>query len=268
MKFVIGYKKKWEETFSFQKIIYSEKDKYFNYKKNNELSICKLRKLLDEKNNFEEWNSEGMNLFDVNAFYIGSVNEIIIPNAILQSPFLNLHKSFEYNLAFIGTTIGHELIHAFDDEGSKLDEKGNYYNWWTKKDKEEYLKKQKEVIKKYEKMASQDKIKLDGKLSLGENIADMFGLLLCEDVLEKYLLEKKIFGEKQDPYFKRFFTYYSISWKNKMNYKYLKNRLLNDVHSLSKYRVNGVLSNSPRFQKVFEMNKSNSMFNDDFIDIW
>ena len=268
IKFVIGYKNKWKEETDYNKIIFLPDDKYLNYKKFIEISLSNINKELKKTNDHSIWSNNGVNLYDVNAFYNGMSNELIIPNAILQPPFLDLSKSFEYNLAFIGSTLGHELIHAFDDEGCKLDDLGNYNNWWTLTDKKEYEKKQKEIIIKYEKMAKLDNIQLDGKLSLGENIADIYGVLICEEVLENELIKQNILGKEQITHFKQFYEYYSSSWKNKINNHSLHDRILNDVHSLSKYRVNGVLQNSKKFQSIYAFTEQNKMFNNTFIEIW
>jgi len=268
IKFVIGYKDKWKEDYNYTKLIYSSNDKYGNYKKFVQLVLLNVNKELKKTNDHSVWVDNGVNLFDVNAYYNGMSNELIIPNAILQPPFLDLSKSFEYNLAFIGSTLGHELIHAFDDEGCKLNELGNFNNWWTLTDKKEYEKKQKEIIIKYEKMAKLDNIHLDGKLSLGENIADIYGVLICEEVLENELIEKNILGKEQIAHFKQFYEYYCSSWKNKINSNSLNDRILNDVHSLSKYRVNGVLQNSKKFQSIYAFTEKDNMFNNTFIEIW
>jgi putative endopeptidase len=268
INFVIGYKNKWKEEKEYDKLIFSINDKYGNYKKFIGIYLSNINKELNETNKNNVWVNNGVNLYDVNAYYNGMSNELIIPNAILQPPFLDLSKSFEYNLAFIGSTLGHELIHAFDDEGCKLDDLGNYDNWWTLTDKKEYEKKQKEIIIKYEKMAKLDNIHLDGKLSLGENIADIYGVLICEEVLEKELIQQNILGKDQISHFKQFYEYYSSSWRNKINNKSLHDRILNDVHSLSKYRVNGVLQNSKKFQSIYGLNEENNMFNNTFIEIW
>ena len=268
IKFVIGYKEKWKEEKNYNKLIFLPNDKYSNYKSYIKISLSTINEELEKTNDNNIWINNGINLYDVNAFYNGMNNELIIPNAILQPPFLDLKKPFEYNLAFIGSTLGHELIHAFDDEGCKLDELGNFNNWWSISDKKEYEKKQKEIITKYEKIAKLDNINLDGKLSLGENIADIYGVLICEEVLENKLIQENIIGKKQEYYFKEFYKYYSSSWKNKTNNKSLRDRILNDVHSLSKYRVNAVLQNSKRFQSIYALTEGDNMFNNKFIEIW
>lgn len=268
INFVIGYNNNWYEENEYRDIIFSRDDKYGNYKKFVEIMLVRIKKRLKEKNNKTIWKNNGVNLYDVNAYYNGINNELIIPNAYLQPPFLDLSKSFEYNLSHIGTTLGHELIHAFDDEGCKLDEYGNYNNWWSKKDKEEYVKKQKTIISHYEKICKKDNVTINGQLVLGENIADIYGVSICEEVLENELLEKKITGNEQDKYFKDFYENYCYSWKSKVNKTHSSNLLMNDVHSLSKYRVNCVLQNSKRFQHIYSIEKTDDMYNDIFIDIW
>jgi len=268
VKFVIGHKTKWSEENYYSKIVFSPTDYYGNYKKYIEILLSRIKIELDEKQDLTIWKNNGINLYDVNAFYNGHTNELTIPNAYLQPPFVDLSKSFEYNLAHVGTTLGHELIHAFDDEGCKLDEKGNYHNWWTKKDKEEYIKKQKMIVTQYEEMSKKDNVSLNGNLVLGENIADIYGFGICEEVLHDELVKKNILGEDQRKYFKDFFENYCYSWKSKLNNTHFKNVLMNDVHSLAKYRVNGVLMNSKYFQRIYSFEESDSMYNNFFIDIW
>jgi putative endopeptidase len=120
----------------------------------------------------------------------------------------------------------------------------------------------------YEEMSKKDNVSLNGNLVLGENIADIYGFGICEEVLHDELVKKNILGEEQRKYFKDFFENYCYSWKSKLNNTHFKNVLMNDVHSLAKYRVNGVLKNSKYFQRIYSFEESDSMYNNFFIDIW
>ena len=154
------------------------------------------------------------------------------------------------------------MIHAFDDDGYYYDENGIYIpnGWWHKNDTSTYERKQKIIIKLYEDSAKLDNLKVDGKLTLTENIADIGGFLLTEDVLINYLNEKGIYGARQDKYLKEFYISYARNWRSNQNIKFFRKKLNEDEHSYSKYRVNCVLSNSKNFQRVFNINPGNGMY--------
>jgi predicted metalloendopeptidase len=204
--------------------------------------------------------NEEQNVFDVNAHYNGSENELIIPNAILQSPYVKLDKDISYNLANIGFIIAHEMIHGFDKLGCQFDENGDMNNWWTKEDATNYKKLQAEIIEQYETMAKRDGIKLNGELTISENIADSSALQFVEDVLEDYLIERDIFGKNQEKYFKDLYYNYAKQWRTLLNIKQLKNITLLDTHSLTNYRVNCVLVRSERFRQIFDIKPGDGMY--------
>jgi len=204
--------------------------------------------------------------FDVNASYNNSKNELIIPNAILQSPFVDLNKSMAYNMANIGSIIGHEIMHAFDDDGCKFNEKGEYGNWWSLEDLRVYKEKQKSIIKHYEIMAKRDKLKMDNKLTLGENLADIGGFLNAEKTFIEYLIETGYTGEKFDQQMRDFYTFYAKEWRTINKPKFVP-FLLKDSHSLAKYRVNSVLSLSPHFHRIFGIENGNKLYSDTAISL-
>jgi len=223
------------------------------------------------ENNSYWIKSEEMNVYDVNAFYINTKNEFILPNAILQRPFIDLTKKFSYNLAYIGFIIAHEIIHGFDVHGSSFDENGifNPMGWWTKEDIENYKLLQDDVMEHYIALANKDGIKLNARLTLNENIADISAMNLIEDVLENYLFEQNIFGEKQEEYFKDLYRNYAEQWRSVSRTKQIRNRLLTDQHSLSKYRVNCVLMRSKRFNTIFNITQKDGMFfSENINEIW
>ena len=201
-----------------------------------------------------------MNVFDVNAFYNNVKNEFILPNAILQKPFVDISKKISYNLAYIGFIIAHEMVHGFDSEGCLFDETGKLNYWWTKDDYNKYKHLQKDVVEHYEALAKKDGVKLDGHQTLDENIADISALHIIEDTLEMYLIDNNIFGEKQTPYFIELYQNYARHWRSVIKPKQITNNLLLDQHSLSKYRVNCVLMRSKRFAQVFNIGDSDGMY--------
>ena len=138
---------------------------------------------------WEHFKITGTQSYIVNAFYTPTSNSIYIPLAYLQPPFIDLkERGLEYNLAFIGYTIAHELSHCFDANGSKFDENGNLHDWWTKNDKLEYQKKIKDVINQYETFAKRDGIEFDAAIGVSESLADISGMSLIEEYLRDVLV--------------------------------------------------------------------------------
>jgi putative endopeptidase len=257
----IGYREKWDPDPDCEFIEYDafgNNQKYVNwYFDQYKAKLVKGVLSEDQK----RWkNMDEMTVFTVNAYYNNTKNEIILPNAILQKPFLDITKPLSHNLAFIGFIIGHELVHAFDSQGSLYDEKGLFHYWWTKEDRSQYSLLQKDVINHYEALAKKDGHKLDGNLTLDENIADISALNIIEDTLETYLIEQNIFGEKQTAFFKDLYYNYAKQWRAIIKPKQLKQLLMTDQHSLAKYRVNCVLMRSKRFNQIFNIRKGDEMF--------
>jgi predicted metalloendopeptidase len=268
MTIIVGYKEHWEPD---PDLDYSSIDSWGNYILFNEWSTNRDINLVGKKIKSKNvWiQMEDQNVYDINAYYNSLENELIFPNAILQPPFVDTEKDLAYNLASIGTSIGHEMIHAFDDDGYYYDENGIYIpgGWWHENDAKVYEEKQKKIIKLYEESGKLDNLKVDGKLTLTENIADIGGFLLTEDVLINYLNEKGIYGERQDKYLKEFYINYARNWRSNQNIQFFRKKLNEDEHSYSKYRVNCVLSNSKNFQRVFNINSGDKMYFD-MEEIW
>ena len=218
-------------------------------------------------NEWDRFDSE--NVFDVNAYYFPLLNHIIIPNGILQKPFIDHKKNMAYNLAYIGSTISHEMIHAFDDEGSKYNYKGEFNNWWNDVDRQKYKQKQKSVINQYENYAKKiDNFKLSGKHSLGENIADIGGLAIAEETLIEYLRECGTDNLKIDDHLKMFYGYYCQQWRTKIK-KQAKHELsATDEHVNPKYRANMSLARSQNFVRLFNIKKGDLMYWYDTDQIW
>jgi predicted metalloendopeptidase len=266
--FVVGYKPHWEND---PKIEFSPTDSWENFRLFTQFSHDKDVNLVGKpplpKNTWTK--TEDQNVYDMNAYYISSENELILPNSILQPPFVDVEKDMTYNLATLGTTIGHEITHAFDDDGYYYDENGMYVpgGWWKEADMQSYKRKQEKIVEQYEKAGKQDNIKLDGNLTLTENIADIGGFLLAEEVLIEYLNEKQIYGEKQDKYLKEFYENFATLWRSNKNIKTYKKNANDDEHSYAKYRINSLMSNSKHFQRIFNIQKGDKMYLD-ITEIW
>jgi putative endopeptidase len=265
---VIGYKDKYQDDPSCDFLCddaFGNNMKYVNWLYDKYKSEVDKPFLKDDV-----WfRPEEMNVFDVNAFYNVSRNEIILPNAILQPPLLDLSKNISYNLANIGFIIAHEIIHSLDANGSLFDETGVLKSWWKKEDIENYRLLQEDVKEHYVALANKDGLQINASVTLNENIADISAMNLIETVLENYLFENNIFGEKQNEYFKDLYFNYAEQWRSITTSKYQKNMVLLDQHSLAKYRVNCVLMRSKRFSNVFNITQKDGMFfSENIKEIW
>jgi predicted metalloendopeptidase len=196
----------------------------------------------------------------VNAYYNPSMNEIVFPAAILEPPFFNLEADDAANYGAIGAVIGHEMTHGFDDQGRKSDGDGNLTDWWTKEDATEFEQRAKVMIDEYHLFTPIDTMKINGQLTLGENIADLGGLTIAFHAYQKSLQGKEApvidgwTGEQ------RFFLGWAQVWARKYRDDELRRRLLIDPHSPSQYRVNGIVTNMPEFYKTFNVKEGDQLF--------
>jgi predicted metalloendopeptidase len=211
----------------------------------------------------------GKQAYVVNAFYTPSENSIYVPVAYIQKPFVDLgERGIEYNLAHVGFTLGHEMSHSLDDWGSKYDEKGNLNNWWTDHDRKIFKKKQDNVIAQYEAFALQDGIKFDARPSIGEDLADISGLAICEEYLRDFqdknedIVPIRIFS------FKAFFVYYAFQMRQKINKKAIAAQLHTNPHPLDKYRTNVPLSRLELFRALYDIKKGDKMYWPSTDKIW
>jgi putative endopeptidase len=174
-----------------------------------------------------------------------------------------------YNLAYIGSTISHEMIHAFDDEGAKYNYEGKWENWWTEQDRKVYKEKQKSVVSQYENYAKKlDNFILKGQHSLGENIADIGGLAIAEETLIEYLKECQTDDLKMDDYLKIFFGYYVQQWRTKIKTQAKHELSGTDEHVNPKYRANLSLSRSDNFIRLLNIKKGDLLYWNDADQIW
>jgi putative endopeptidase len=227
--------------------------------------IAKIDKPLDRK----EW---GMTPPTVNAYYDSSVNEIVFPAGILQPPFFDKNMDDAVNFGGIGLVIGHELTHGFDDQGRKFDPQGNLHDWWTEKDGKEFEKRVSCVADEYSNFVAVDDLKLNGRLTLGENTADNGGARIALMALDHMIADDMTGKESQriDGYTpeQRFFLGFARVWCEKRRPEVARARVLTDPHSPGKYRVDGVVQNMPEFQKAWGCKAGQPMVAENACHVW
>ncbi len=267
----IGYPEVWRD---YSSVVIEPGDLLGNVQRANEFEskreINKIDKPLDRK----EW---GMTPPTVNAYYSSSYNEIVFPAGILQPPFFDPKMDDAVNFGGIGLVIGHELTHGFDDQGRKFDPQGNYHDWWTKQDGEEFEKRVSCVANEYSNFVAVDDLKLNGRLTLGENTADNGGARIALAALEHLIAEDKTGkdktareGEKIDGYTpeQRYFLGFGRVWCEKRRPEVARMRVLTDPHSPGKYRVDGVVQNMPEFQKAWGCTAGQPMVSENACHVW
>jgi len=195
----------------------------------------------------------------VNAYYNPTMNEIVFPAAILQPPFFYMNGDDAVNYGAIGVVIGHEMTHGFDDQGRQYDKVGNLADWWTAKDSKLFAERTKILVNQFSNYTVLDTMKANGELSLGENIADLGGLNIAFNALQKVLTgnEKPIDGFNPD---QRFFLAYAHLWAQNIRDKEIVRRTKEDPHSLGRFRVLGPLRNLPEFYKAFNIKEGDYMY--------
>ena len=225
--------------------------------------IVKIGKPLDRK----EW---GMTPPTVNAYYGGSHNEIVFPAGILQPPFFDQKMDDAINFGGIGAVIGHELTHGFDDQGRKFDPQGNLRDWWTEQDGKEFEKRAGCIADEYGSFVAVDDLKLNGKLTLGENTADNGGARIALMALREMLAQDGKSGEKSDGYMpeQRFFLGYGRVWCEKRRPEFSRMLVSVDPHSPGRYRVNGVMQNMPEFQQAWGCKAGQPMVRQNACRVW
>jgi putative endopeptidase len=195
-----------------------------------------------------EW---GMTPQTVNAYFNGQMNDINFPAGVLQPPLFDAKMDAGPNYGNTGGTIGHEIIHGFDDEGRQFDAKGNLKDWWGKKDGEEFIKRSQCIVDQYAQYTIVDDIKINSKLTLGEDSADLGGMLLAWMAWQADFAEHP--SEPRDGLSpeQRFFVGFA-QWACENNRpENLRVSALTNPHSPGKFRINGVAVNMPQFQKAF-----------------
>jgi len=211
----------------------------------------------------------GTQAYVVNASYTPTENGIYIPLGYIQKPFVDLEeRGLEYNLSRIGFTIAHEMSHALDDFGSKYDDSGKLKNWWTNKDVAAFKKIQTDVIKQYEKFASYDGITFDAEPTIGEDLADISGLAICQEYLRDFQLKNQDILPIQALSFEAFYVFFAVQSRQKISKKAILAQLKTNPHPLDKYRCNVPLSRSRIFRAIFNVKRGDKMWWPQLNTVW
>lgn len=221
-----------------------------------------------------DWNQypikfSSFQCYIVNAQYVPTLNSIYIPLGYIQEPFIDLEKrGIEYNLSNVGFTIAHEMAHSLDENGSKYDIEGNLHDWWSTQDKQKYKKIQLDVINQYNTWARKDGIKYDATSSIGEDIADITSLNVCDNYLLYYLNNKKSLTPIIANSFNTFHIYFASHQKQKISKMAEKSQLISNPHPPNKYRCNVPLSRSVAFISNYNIKKGDGMWWHNQKPIW
>lgn len=246
MQFQVAYPNRWESEFDKTRIVAehplqnilalatSDTEHMLN-----DLKKGQCKKLADE------WE-EGA--FEVNAYYYPDANMMTIPAGILKPPFFDLKRSRAWNLGGIGSAVGHEITHGFDDDGRKYDADGNYRSWWTPSDAETFTRMSHAMVELYEGAPSPGG-HVNGERTLSENLADLGGIAISLEALKTEM--KDASPEELQAAYREFFISYAVSWRTKQRPEKAKQALLLDRHAPAKLRVNLIVKQFAEFFEAF-----------------
>jgi putative endopeptidase len=224
--------------------------------------LAKIGKPVDRT----EW---GMTTPTVNAYYDPQLNEMVFPAGILQPPFYTQGANDAVNFGAIGFVWGHELTHGFDDEGRKYDARGNLTDWWSRPVGEEFERRAECVVKQYDAYPVVDEVRLDGRLTLGENLADLGGLKLAFAAYQASRAgqrpEAPVAGYTAE---QQFFLAAAQVWCTQIRPENARLRAATDPHSSARWRVNGPMSNLPEFAAAFQCRAGDAMVRADRCEVW
>jgi predicted metalloendopeptidase len=262
----IGYPDTWRD---YSSVVIKSDDYAGNSVRAGAFEVQRQYNKIERPTDRKDW---GMTPPTVNAYYRPSMNDINFPAGILQPPFYGKLMDDAVNYGGIGVVIGHELTHGFDDQGRKYDAQGNFRDWWTAEDGKEFEQRVDCTAKEYSTFVSvkddKGEVKLNGKLTLGENTADNGGLELA------YMALTDIIGHTPvkpiDGYTapQRFFLAYGQIWCQNVTDQEARKRVLTDPHSPGRWRVNGAVQNSAAFQQSFGCKAGQPMVAENACRVW
>ena len=262
----IGYPDQWRD---YSSVTIKSDDYAGNTARAGAFEVKRQYNKIDKPTDRKDWS---MTPPTVNAYYRPPMNDINFPAGILQPPFYGKLVDDAVNYGAIGVVIGHELTHGFDDQGRKYDAQGNFVDWWTPADGKEFEKRADCTASEYSSFVSvkddKGEVKLNGKLTLGENTADNGGLKLAYMALTEMIGNtpvKPIDGYTPQ---QRFFLAYGQIWCQNMTDQEARKRALTDPHSPGRWRVNGAVQNSAAFQQAFGCKAGQPMVSENACRVW
>jgi len=262
----IGYPDVWRD---YSSLTIVRGDLMGNFRRANEFESRRQINKIGKPLNRNEW---GITPPTVNAYYSPPRNEIVFPAGILQPPFFDKTMDDGVNFGGIGVVIGHELTHGFDDQGRKYDPQGNLRDWWTVEDGKQFEERVTCIANEYGNFVAVDDLKINGRLTLGENTADNGGARIALAALEKMIAADPSgkASEKIDGYTpeQRFFLGFARVWCEKRRPEFSRARVLTDPHSPGKYRVDGTVQNMPEFQKAWGCKAGQPMVAENACRVW
>ena len=198
----------------------------------------------------------------VNAYFSPSLNEIVFPAGILQPPFFDLSMDDAVNYGGIGVVIGHEMTHGYDDQGRKFDANGNLNDWWTPADEKAFVERSQKLVDEFNSFEVLPGLHVNGELTLGENLADLGGVTIAYEALQRVLAKdpskrKTIDGFTPE---QRFFLSFAQVWRINVRDAEARRLITVDPHSPGKCRANGTLMNQPEFIEAFGIKPGDPMW--------
>jgi endothelin-converting enzyme/putative endopeptidase len=257
----VGYPKKWHD---YSKVSIVRDDLLGNSVRTSEAMYDQRIVKIGQPTDKTEWY---MTTPTVNAFYSSQNNSINFPAGILQPPFFDPQRDIAINYGGIGSVIGHEMTHGFDDQGRKFDADGNLRDWWTPQDGAEFEKRAACIADEHSGFTAVDDVKLNGRLTLGENTADNGGVRVALMALEDTLKGKQDKVEGYTPE-QRFFLGFAQVWCENMSPQESRQRAMTDPHSPGRFRVNGTVENMPEFQKAYSCQAGQPMVSANACRVW
>lgn len=249
----IGYPDEWRD---YSKLDIGRESYVANIRAAN---AFEMRRNLDKIGQPIDRNEWGMSPQTVNAYYSPVMNEIVFPAAIMQPPMFDGEADDALNYGAMGSVIGHEFMHGFDDKGSQFDAKGNMENWWTDEDRQRFDERTRILVDQFDEFVVVDDLHVNGELTLGENIGDLAGLTMAY-----YALESALEGNRPDEIDgftpeQRFFLSWAQGWRKNYRPEALKLQVNTDPHSPAMFRINGPLANMPEFAAAFGCEEGDPM---------
>ncbi len=259
----IGHPERYRD---YRKVAIERRDYYGNIARATRFEIDRRLGRVGRPVDRAEWQ---MTPPEVNAYFNPSQNEIVFPAGILQPPFFDVRADDALNYGAIGAVIGHEITHGYDDQGRKFDADGNLKNWWTPRDRREFNRRAKRIVDQYGAYEALPRTFVNGRLTMGENIADLGGVSLAFEALERRLADRP---EERRPIDglspeQRFFLSYAQLWRENIREPDLRRRLTIDPHSPGRFRAVGPLANLPAFAEAFAVPAGSRMRRDDAVRV-